>query len=65
MSLACDGSQPTHASFASDSDTANAAEWNGDQRESLGIKPYAITVAVSVSPSKTGIFATIASSGVS
>ena len=62
---ALDGSQPTAANFASDSVTANAAEWNGDQLESFGIKPYAITDALSVSPWRSGIFAAIASSGVS
>ena len=62
---AFDGSHPAAASFASDSVTANAAEWNGLHSESFGIKPYAITVASSVSPLSTGSFAAITSSGVS
>ena len=65
VSLAFDGSQPTTASFASDSLTAKAALWKGDQRLSFGIKPNDITEAVSVSPLRSGTFATIASSGVS
>lgn len=55
VNLAFDGSHPTAASFASDSVTANAALWNGDQRDTFGINPYAITVAVSVSPLISGI----------
>ena len=58
------GSPPIATILATASVTAYTAPWNGLHSERYGLKPWAISVAVVVSPACTGNLAAIPSAGV-